>query len=57
VRTLHPDIHIEYPSPEGFTPQYSSGIGNRWQLDLGNLRDLTASLAAIERREFLELSS
>jgi hypothetical protein len=57
VRSLHPDIHIEYPSPEGFSPEYSSGIGNLWQLDLGNLQDLTATLTVIERQEFLELPS
>ena len=26
VKALHPDIHIEYPSPEGFLPPYSAGI-------------------------------
>ncbi|NYF91515.1 hypothetical protein HDF08_003617 [Edaphobacter lichenicola] len=56
VRSLHPDIHIEYPCPEGFAPEYSSGIGSRWQVDMGNLRGLTNALATIERREFLELS-
>lgn len=56
VKALHPDIHIEYPSPEGFLPQYSSGVANRWILRLGRFRTLLDVLSAEERREFLELS-
>jgi hypothetical protein len=55
VKALHPDIHIEYPSPEGFLPQYSSGIANRWVLSLGQLRTSLDSVSQQERREFLEL--
>jgi hypothetical protein len=56
VKALHPDIHIEYPSPEGFLPQYSSKIANRWLLNLGHLRTLLDTISREERREFLELS-
>jgi hypothetical protein len=56
VKALHPDIHIEYPSPEGFLPQYSSGVANRWILKLGRFQTLLDVLSAEERREFLELS-
>jgi hypothetical protein len=56
VKALHPDIHIEYPSPEGFLPQYSSGIADRWILNLGHVRNLIDSISTEERREFLELS-
>jgi hypothetical protein len=56
VKALHPDIHIEYPSPEGFLPQYSSGIARRWMLRLGAITGLLAAVAQEERRTFLELS-
>jgi len=55
VKALHPDIHIEYPSPEGFLPEYSTGIASRWLLDLGQLSNRLAALADAERREFLEI--
>jgi len=56
VKALHPDIHIEYPSPEGFLPRYSSGVAERWILNLGQIRSLLESISMEERREFLELS-
>jgi hypothetical protein len=56
AKALHPDIHVEYPSPEEFLPQYSSGIANRWVLHLGKLRDLLDTISSEERREFLELA-
>lgn len=55
AKALHPDIHIEYPSPEGFLPQYSSGIAQRWQIDFGQLSELIADVSADELRYFLEL--
>lgn len=55
VKALHPDIHIEYPSPEGFLPQYSSGIARRWMIKLGAIRSLLVAVAQEERRKFLEL--
>jgi hypothetical protein len=55
VKALHPDIHIEYPSPEGFLPVYSSKIGERWILNFGKLRSLLDTISREERREFLEL--
>jgi hypothetical protein len=56
AKALHPDIHIEYPSPEGFQPEYSSGIAARWTLNLGRLNQLLDTVSVLERREFLELS-
>lgn len=56
AKALHPDIHIEYPSPEGFLPEYSSGIAARWILNLGRLGRLLDVISIEERREFLELS-
>jgi hypothetical protein len=55
AKALHPDIHIEYPSPEGFLPEYSSGIATRWTLDLGRLNMLIDAISAQERRKFMEL--
>ena len=56
AKALHPDIHIEYPSPEGFQPTYSEGIGPHWLLDFGNLSELLANISIMERQYFLELS-
>lgn len=55
AKALHPDIHIEYPSAEGFSREYSLGIGERWTLDFGNLSGLLSELEAAERREYLEI--
>jgi hypothetical protein len=55
VKRLHPDIHIEYPSPEGFAPEYSAGIGDIWILPLGNISNLVKLLASYERTRFLEI--
>ncbi|MBI3319207.1 MAG: hypothetical protein HYZ89_01280 [Candidatus Omnitrophica bacterium] len=55
VKALHPDIHVEYPSPEGFSQEYSSGIGARWLLDLGCFSQRLSAIANAERREYLEI--
>jgi len=55
VKALHPDIHIEYPSPEGFLPPYSTGVGPRWLLDLGQLPERLSAISNAERREYLEI--
>ncbi len=55
VKALHPDIHVEYPSPEGFAPTYSSGVAARWLLDLGVLSERLTRIAKEERREYLEV--
>lgn len=57
AKALHPDIHVEYPSPESFLPEYSSGIADRWVLHLGKFSRLTELLSNQERREFLEIPS
>ena len=56
AKALHPDIHIEYPSPEGFLPEYSSGISGRWSVSLGRLSALVDAICIEEQREFLELA-
>lgn len=55
VKALHPDIHIEYPSPEGFFHGYSTGIGSWWFLDLGRLTELLSVISEAERKEYLEI--
>ena len=55
VKALHPDVHIEYPSAEGFLRRYSRGIGNKWYVDLGNIGDLVGRLRTAELQEFLQI--
>jgi hypothetical protein len=55
VKALHPDIHVEYPSPEGFSQEYSSGIGARWLLDLACFSERLSAIADVERRVYLEI--
>jgi hypothetical protein len=55
LKGLHPDIHIEYPSPEGFSPEYSSGVGASWLIDLGIISESLSALSCMERRAFLEI--
>lgn len=57
VKALHPDIHIEYPSPEGFLKSYSKGIGKLWRLDLDEFDKLIERIHDLEKREFLQLKS
>lgn len=44
AKSIHPDFHIEYPTPESFLPKYSKGIGSRWLVDFGVLNNLIQSL-------------
>ena len=55
MKALHPDVHIEYPSPQGFLKVYSQGIGKMWYLDIGNVDNLIARLRDAEIREFLQI--
>ena len=55
IKALHPDIHIEYPSPQGFLKVYSKGIGRVWYLDIGSIDDLITRLHEAETREFLQI--
>jgi hypothetical protein len=36
-RTIHPDIHIEYPTPKGYLTLYTSGVGKKWLVRYGRL--------------------
>lgn len=55
VKALHPDIHVEYPSPDGFAREYSSGIGSKWKLELGNLPATLLHISDAEKNEYFKL--
>ena len=55
LKALHPDVQVEYPTPEGFSRYYSSGVGSRWQLKLGPLQESIRNIADKERKEFLKI--
>jgi len=57
MKALHPDIHIEYPSPEGFAPEYSSGTGKRWLVSLGLFSDRLSAIGEAERQNYLEIAA
>jgi hypothetical protein len=40
ARATHSDIHVEYPTPKGFLPNYSSGVTGAWLVRFGRLGDL-----------------
>jgi hypothetical protein len=44
ARATHPDIHVEYPTPKGFLPNYSSGIAGAWVVRFGCLGDLVMAV-------------
>jgi hypothetical protein len=56
AKASHLDIHIEYPSPEGFAPEYSKGIGDRWLVNLGPFSKTLGVIEEVERRAFLEIA-
>jgi len=37
ARALHPDIHVEYPTPKGYLKLYTTGIGRKWLVHFGKL--------------------
>jgi hypothetical protein len=57
VKALHPDIHIEYPSPEGFAAEYSYGAAARWLVDLGQFAERLSLIGEMERQEYLEIAT
>lgn len=55
AKALHPDIHIEYPTPNGFLDLYSEGIGKKWVGHFGKLRDRIETFRRIERKTHLSV--
>ncbi|MCA1565881.1 MAG: hypothetical protein LC803_09640 [Acidobacteria bacterium] len=57
VKVLHPDIHIEYPTPEGFLDTYSNGVGQTWIVRFGHLEAMVTGLRVDERKSLLGIGS
>jgi hypothetical protein len=53
ARAMHPDIHVEYPTPKGFLDFYSVGIGSKWSVDFGRLGDFIAELRNQDTKDHL----
>jgi hypothetical protein len=53
LKSMYPDIHVEYPSPSGFSKAYSCGVGATWCVDLGNIQQLVGSLSVSAKRDRL----
>ncbi len=54
VKAMHPDVHIEYPTPKGFLDLYSQGIADAWVVDFPRLSAMLAELRLRERRRIIE---
>jgi len=55
AKAFHPDIHIEYPTPHGFFPEYSKGIGAKWFIRFGALDEFVTLFKSQEKKEKLGL--
>jgi hypothetical protein len=55
AKSIHKDIHIEYPTPKGFLDLYSDGVATVWKTDFGPLGEYTSSLRRHERKRRLGL--
>lgn len=56
LRAVHDDVHVEYPTVEGFfAEKYSRGIRETWELDFGKMGDFTGQLRQRELKEHLDL--
>jgi hypothetical protein len=56
LRAIHNDVHIEYPTVQGFfADKYSTDIREIWQLDVGKVGDFVESLRQKEIKKHLGL--
>jgi len=56
LRAIHNDVHIEYPTAQGFfADKYSTGVRETWQLALGRMDDFVQQLRQREIKEHLGL--
>lgn len=55
VKAIHPDCHIEYPTPKGFLSLYSKGIGSRWIVRFSKLDSYIESMRRAERLDHLSV--
>ncbi len=54
---IHPDIHVEYPTPQGFLQLYSTGIGKSWMVNFGKLNELVEQLSEREQKKYLQVTT
>lgn len=47
VRAAHDDIHVEYPTPKGFLPSYTTGIGSSHLIRCGVLETTVNALRTL----------
>jgi len=58
LRAAHEDVHVEYPTVEGFfADKYSAGVHRKWEVRFGKLNDLVESVRLWEREVHLGLPS
>jgi len=56
LRAVHDDVHMEYPTVQGFfADKYSTGVREKWLVDFGRLADFAAKLRTQELKEHLGL--
>jgi hypothetical protein len=55
IAALHPDVHIEYPTPDGFLDLYSEGIGDQWIVNFSPLGTYILELKKLEKIEKLDV--
>ena len=56
LRSIHDDVHIEYPTAQGFfADKYSTGVRETWQLEIGKMGDFVKCLRQREIKEHLGL--
>ena len=56
LRAVHDDIHVEYPTVQGFfSDKYSTGVRETWQLNFGRMGDFVEHLRQKEITEHLGL--
>ena len=56
LRAAHDDIHVEYPTVQGFfSDKYSTGVRETWQLNFGRMGDFVEHLRQTEITERLGL--
>jgi|GEM_PF-659772 len=55
-RALHPDIHVEYPTPKGYLKLYTSGVGRKWSIRYGRLGTTIQNWRAQDKAKALGLA-
>jgi hypothetical protein len=53
VKGMHPDIHVEYPTPKGFLHEYSNKVGDCWTVSLGRFGDFISECQRVDFRKHL----